>query len=171
MAKDVEVSFSVKDYHDPPSAPLIDTEELTKWSFYRALIAEFIATLLFLYITVLTMIGYKNRTDTDAKGDVCGGVGILGIAWTLGIGWPLLLSEVPLGCTFTCSFRPFLQLSDSLLTKYLIPSLSSKMACKPSVYILMGLPASHDSYSSLPFSSMSTPCATEDVNQIVISFA
>ncbi|CAI0397837.1 unnamed protein product [Linum tenue] len=64
MAKDVESdhpppAFSAKDYHDPPPAPLFDLDELTKWSFYRALIAEFIATLLFLYITVLTVIGYK----------------------------------------------------------------------------------------------------------------
>ncbi|KAK9279598.1 hypothetical protein L1049_013277 [Liquidambar formosana] len=85
MAKDMEIAepgeFSAKDYHDPPPAPLIDAEELTKWSFYRALIAEFIATLLFLYITVLTVIGYKHQTD---NADPCGGVGILGIAWAFG---------------------------------------------------------------------------------------
>ncbi|PRQ58811.1 putative major intrinsic protein [Rosa chinensis] len=84
MAKDVEVaergSFSAKDYHDPPPAPLFDSVELTKWSFYRAVIAEFIATLLFLYITVLTVIGYKSQSETDD----CGGVGILGIAWAFG---------------------------------------------------------------------------------------
>ncbi|WVZ15020.1 hypothetical protein V8G54_012586 [Vigna mungo] len=86
MAKhDVEGgSFSTKDYHDPPPAPLIDGEELTQWSFYRALIAEFIATLLFLYITVLTVIGYKSQSDVNAGGDLCGGVGILGIAWAFG---------------------------------------------------------------------------------------
>ncbi|KAL2526404.1 putative aquaporin PIP2-5 [Abeliophyllum distichum] len=88
MTKDAGVaehgSFTAKDYHDPPPAPLIDAEELTKWSFYRALIAEFVATLLFLYITVLTVIGYKSQTDTDLNGDVCGGVGILGIAWAFG---------------------------------------------------------------------------------------
>ncbi|KAJ6432859.1 hypothetical protein OIU84_019984 [Salix udensis] len=86
MAKDMEVteagSFSAKDYHDPPPAPLFDPVELTKWSFYRALIAEFIATLLFLYITVLTVIGYKSQIDGNA--DSCGGVGILGIAWAFG---------------------------------------------------------------------------------------
>jgi len=73
-------SFSAKDYHDPPPAPFIDPVELGKWSFYRALIAEFIATLLFLYITVLTVIGYKSQSATDD----CAGVGILGIAWAFG---------------------------------------------------------------------------------------
>lgn len=84
MAKDVEVAggdFGGKDYHDPPPAPLIDPEELTQWSFYRAIIAEFVATLLFLYITVLTVIGYKSQISS---GDECGGVGILGIAWAFG---------------------------------------------------------------------------------------
>ncbi|CAL4886581.1 unnamed protein product [Urochloa decumbens] len=91
MAKDIEASgpeageFSAKDYTDPPPAPLIDAEELTKWSLYRAAIAEFIATLLFLYITVLTVIGYKHQTDPNLAGtDACGGVGILGIAWAFG---------------------------------------------------------------------------------------
>ncbi|CAN6238717.1 unnamed protein product [Urochloa humidicola] len=92
MAKDIEASgpeageFSAKDYTDPPPAPLIDAEELTKWSLYRAAIAEFIATLLFLYITVLTVIGYKHQTDPAAAGAdaACGGVGILGIAWAFG---------------------------------------------------------------------------------------
>nr|MCL8600415.1 aquaporin [Proteus mirabilis] len=89
MTKEVEVAeaggeFSAKDYQDPPPAPLIDMEELTKWSFYRAIIAEFIATLLFLYITVLTVMGYKLQSDLTADGSECGGVGILGIAWAFG---------------------------------------------------------------------------------------
>ncbi|XP_021745998.1 aquaporin PIP2-7-like [Chenopodium quinoa] len=91
MTKDVETvaepnqpEFSAKDYHDPPPTPLIDMEELTKWSFYRACIAEFVATLLFLYITILTVIGYKSQTDPAAGGEDCGGVGILGIAWAFG---------------------------------------------------------------------------------------
>ncbi|OWM70190.1 probable aquaporin PIP2-5 isoform X1 [Punica granatum] len=75
-------SFTAKDYHDPPPAPLVDAVELRKWSFYRALIAEFIATLLFLYIGVLTVIGYKSQTA--ASPDPCAGVGILGIAWAFG---------------------------------------------------------------------------------------
>jgi len=69
-----------KDYTDPPPAPLFDMEELKLWSFYRALIAEFIATLLFLYVTIATVIGYKLQSQADA----CGGVGILGIAWAFG---------------------------------------------------------------------------------------
>ncbi|KAL5720944.1 Aquaporin PIP2-4 [Ranunculus cassubicifolius] len=84
MGKDVEVAehgeFSAKDYQDPPPAPLIDAKELASWSFYRAIIAEFVATLLFLYITVLTVIGYKSQSAVDT----CGGVGILGIAWAFG---------------------------------------------------------------------------------------
>ncbi|ESR42028.1 hypothetical protein CICLE_v10012375mg [Citrus x clementina] len=88
MAKDIEVGregeFHDKDYHDNPPAPLIGAEELTRWSFYRAIIAEFIATLLFLYITVLTVIGHKSQTDAKHGGDGCGGVGILGIAWAFG---------------------------------------------------------------------------------------
>jgi aquaporin PIP len=84
MTKTTEVadqgSFSAKDYHDPPPAPFIDPAELTKWSFYRAIIAEFIATLLFLYITVLTVIGYNVQKQSDD----CGGVGVLGIAWAFG---------------------------------------------------------------------------------------
>ncbi|KAL9228036.1 hypothetical protein vseg_003654 [Gypsophila vaccaria] len=81
MSKDVEaIGSGGKDYQDPPPSPLFDIEELTKWSFYRALIAEFVATLLFLYITVLTVIGYKSESATDD----CGGVGILGIAWAFG---------------------------------------------------------------------------------------
>ena len=87
MAKDIEgqgYSSAGKDYQDPPPAPLIDAEELGQWSFYRAIIAEFVATLLFLYVTVLTVIGYKIQSDTDHGGDICGGVGILGIAWAFG---------------------------------------------------------------------------------------
>ncbi|XP_058212849.1 aquaporin PIP2-4-like [Rhododendron vialii] len=89
MAKDIEVGgrggeYAPKDYQDPPPAPLIDAEEMAQWSFYRAIIAEFIATLLFLYITVLTVIGYKSQTDPTKNSDACGGVGILGIAWAFG---------------------------------------------------------------------------------------
>ncbi|XP_030542617.1 probable aquaporin PIP2-2 [Rhodamnia argentea] len=89
MAKGVEVveqhgEFHAKDYRDPPPAPLVDAEELVKWSFYRAIIAEFVATLLFLYITVLTVIGYNSQIDRAHNGDDCSGVGVLGIAWAFG---------------------------------------------------------------------------------------
>jgi aquaporin PIP len=78
--------FAAKDYTDPPPAPLIDAAELGSWSLYRAVIAEFIATLLFLYVTVSTVIGYKHQTDVSVSGaDAgCDGVGILGIAWAFG---------------------------------------------------------------------------------------
>ncbi|MCL7028194.1 hypothetical protein MKW94_021227, partial [Papaver nudicaule] len=72
-----------KDYHEPPPAPLYDPLELKKWSFYRAIIAEFVSTLLFLYVTVLTVMGHKSQNAMDG-GDKCGGVGILGIAWAFG---------------------------------------------------------------------------------------
>ncbi|KAF2302080.1 hypothetical protein GH714_032430 [Hevea brasiliensis] len=50
MAKEVsEERQPGKDYVDPPPAPLIDMAEIKLWSFYRALIAEFIATLFPLY--------------------------------------------------------------------------------------------------------------------------
>ncbi|GJN07561.1 hypothetical protein PR202_ga25461 [Eleusine coracana subsp. coracana] len=84
MGKEVDVSTleagGARDYADPPPAPLVDVEELGKWSLYRAVIAEFVATLLFLYITVATVIGYKHQNAADA----CAGVGILGIAWAFG---------------------------------------------------------------------------------------
>ena len=80
MAREV----SAKGDHDPAPVPIFHVVELSQWSFYRALIAEFIATLLFLYVTVLTVIGYKSQIDPDLKGDACGGVGILGIAWAFG---------------------------------------------------------------------------------------
>lgn len=64
-----------KDYKEPPPAPLFEPGELTSWSFYRAGIAEFVATFLFLYITILTVMGVvKSPTK-------CPTVGIQGIAW------------------------------------------------------------------------------------------
>ncbi|KAK4262772.1 hypothetical protein QN277_028284 [Acacia crassicarpa] len=69
---------SDKDYKEPPPAPLFEPGELKSWSFYRAGIAEFIATFLFLYITILTVMGFKNSTNK------CATVGIQGIAWAFG---------------------------------------------------------------------------------------
>ena len=45
-----------KDYKEPPPAALFEPGELKSWSFYRAGIAEFVATFLFIYITILTAI-------------------------------------------------------------------------------------------------------------------
>ena len=67
-----------KDYTEPPPAPLFEPGELSSWSFYRAGIAEFVATFLFLYITILTVMGVvKEKTK-------CSTVGIQGIAWAFG---------------------------------------------------------------------------------------
>ncbi|WOL05287.1 putative aquaporin PIP2-6 [Canna indica] len=63
-----------------PPTPLLDLGELRSWSLYRALIAEFIATLLFLYVTIATVIGHKHQSQAEQ----CGGVGVLGIAWAFG---------------------------------------------------------------------------------------
>ncbi|XP_010670223.2 aquaporin PIP1-2 [Beta vulgaris subsp. vulgaris] len=63
---------------EEPPAPLYEHGELKSWSFWRAGIAEFMATFLFLYITVLTVMGVKRTPQ------VCASVGILGIAWAFG---------------------------------------------------------------------------------------
>ncbi|HDK8805159.1 TPA: aquaporin, partial [Escherichia coli] len=67
-----------KDYMEPPPAPLFEPSELTSWSFYRAGIAEFMATFLFLYITILTVMGVVSSKTK------CSTVGIQGIAWSFG---------------------------------------------------------------------------------------
>ena len=67
-----------KDYKEPPPAPLFEHGELQSWSFWRAGIAEFVATFLFRYITVLTVMGV-NRAPSK-----CPSVGIQGIAWAFG---------------------------------------------------------------------------------------
>ncbi|KAG2681127.1 hypothetical protein I3760_11G130200 [Carya illinoinensis] len=66
-----------KDYKEPPPAPLFEPGELSSWSFYRAGIAEFVATFLFLYISILTVMGV-------GKSEKCKSVGIQGIAWAFG---------------------------------------------------------------------------------------
>ncbi|WJX42971.1 hypothetical protein P8452_30138 [Trifolium repens] len=67
-----------KDYKEAPSAPLFEHGELSSWSFYRAGIAEFVATFLFLYITVLTVMGVNKSNNK------CSSVGAQGIAWAFG---------------------------------------------------------------------------------------
>ncbi|GFY88048.1 plasma membrane intrinsic protein 3 [Actinidia rufa] len=65
----------MKDYVDPP---LVNAAELKRWSFYRALIAKFLATFLFLYVVIATVIGHKKQAEH------CGGGGILSIALAFG---------------------------------------------------------------------------------------
>ncbi|CAM6109753.1 unnamed protein product [Calypogeia fissa] len=79
--KDLEENYARKDYTDPPPSRLFEMAEFGKWSFYRAIIAEFVATLLFLYITIGTVIGNNHSDDLTGS---CGGVGMLGIAWAFG---------------------------------------------------------------------------------------
>ena len=133
MAKDVEVAeqgeYSAKDYHDPPPAPLIDPEELTQWSFYRAIIAEFIATLLFLYITVLTVIGYKSQSLTDE----CGGVGILGIAWAFG-GMIFVLVYCTAGISGSLISSPAHAIANPI---YLFPSPFSSFLIKLTSFVVI----------------------------------
>lgn len=70
----------------PPPAPFLGLDELSKWPLYRATITEFVATLLFLYVTVATVIGYSHQSDPKVfpESSQCGGVGVLGIAWAFG---------------------------------------------------------------------------------------
>ncbi|XP_057800072.1 probable aquaporin PIP1-4 [Salvia miltiorrhiza] len=65
-------------YKDDAPHPLYEHGELRSWSFYRAGIAEFVATFLFLYVTILTVMGV-GRSPTK-----CASVGIQGIAWAFG---------------------------------------------------------------------------------------
>lgn len=76
----------------------------------------------------------------------------------------LRLSFFSGGCTFKCSFSPFLQLIGFPLVKYLIPSLSREMWFRPSVYVLIGFARSHVKKSSRLWSSRTLSCAAEYVN-------
>ncbi|KAG6397058.1 hypothetical protein SASPL_143219 [Salvia splendens] len=69
---------SDKDYKEASPAPLFEPGELKSWSFYRAGIAEFVATFLFLYITVMTVMGVGRAKNK------CASVGTQGIAWAFG---------------------------------------------------------------------------------------
>lgn len=69
---------SKKDYVDNGPVIPIDTNEMRRWSFYRAAIAEFMATMMFLYFGLSTVIG-AGREAADA-----GGIGMVGIAWAFG---------------------------------------------------------------------------------------
>lgn len=89
-----------KDYKEAPPAPLFEPGELKSWSFYRAGIAEFVATFLFLYITVLTVMGV-NRSPSK-----CSSVGIQGIAWAFG-GMIFALVYCTAGISGTLQLFPF----------------------------------------------------------------
>ncbi|TQE07082.1 hypothetical protein C1H46_007276 [Malus baccata] len=67
-----------KDYKELPPAPLFEPGELLSWSFYRAGIAEFITTFLFLYITILMVMGVVKSNSK------CATIEIQGIAWAFG---------------------------------------------------------------------------------------
>lgn len=71
------VQMREKDYTEPAKTPFVDAHELGRWSFWRAGIAEFIASFLFLYITIQTVMGHVRAGE-------CNGVGIQGIAWAFG---------------------------------------------------------------------------------------
>jgi aquaporin PIP len=75
-------SNSAMDPLDSPPKHLVEIHEFRKWSLYRAVIVEFVATLLLVYIAIGTIIGNNHR---DAIGGACNGVGILGVAWAFGM--------------------------------------------------------------------------------------
>ncbi|KAL8137938.1 hypothetical protein V2J09_003939 [Rumex salicifolius] len=60
--------YAEHDYQEPPPAPL------------RAIMAEFVATFLFLYVTILTVIDYKRSYATNQGTSI----GTLGISWAFG---------------------------------------------------------------------------------------
>eukprot|EP00253_Pinus_taeda_P023685 PITA_23685 len=78
MARSYEGTAGKVEYVEPSPGPILDLNELLLWSFYRAIIAEFVATFLFVYITVSTIIGQANQKNA------CAGVGAFGISWAVG---------------------------------------------------------------------------------------
>jgi aquaporin PIP len=97
-----------KDYKEPPPAPLFEPGELKSWSFYRAGIAEFMATFLFLYISILTVMGVSKSQSK------CSTVGIQGIAWSFG-GMIFVLVYCTAGISGTVSLLFFSWLPPLLL--------------------------------------------------------
>jgi aquaporin PIP len=78
MARTHQGGSGKAEYEDPSPGPVLDVNEFRLWSFYRAIVAEFVATFLFVYITVSTIIGKANQKNP------CAGVGTLGISWCVG---------------------------------------------------------------------------------------
>ncbi|PKI40002.1 hypothetical protein CRG98_039665 [Punica granatum] len=69
---------AIKDYKEAPPAPIFEALELRLWSFWRAGIAEFMASFLFLYVTMMTVMGVSQSRNK------CSTVGTQGIAWAFG---------------------------------------------------------------------------------------
>ncbi len=93
-------------------APLVDAAELSRWGFYRAVIVEFVATLLFVYVGVSTVIGAAAASSDEVVDG--GGVGLLGIAWAFG-GMIFVLVY----CTAGISGIPFSSIPQPILHKSL----------------------------------------------------
>ena len=72
------LSATKKAYRDLPPEPFVGDQGWLRWSFWRAGIAEFMSSLLFLYITIQTVMGHERFADP------CNGVGTQGIAWAFG---------------------------------------------------------------------------------------
>jgi aquaporin PIP len=68
-----------EDYVPPEPTPLLDTKEILHLSLYRAMVAEFVATLLFVYVGLLALMGVERDPGTTGST-----VGLLGIAWAFG---------------------------------------------------------------------------------------
>jgi hypothetical protein len=95
-------------------APLVDAAELSCWRFYRAVIVEFVATLLFVYVGVSTVIGAAAAASSNEVVDRGGAVGLLGIAWAFG-GMIFVLVY----CTAGISGKPSSSIPQPILHKYL----------------------------------------------------
>jgi aquaporin PIP len=73
------------DWVQPEPAPLLDRSELMRPSLYRAIIAEFVATLLFVYVGLLALMGVDRADGSSSNGAAAGNtVGLLGVAWAFG---------------------------------------------------------------------------------------
>lgn len=71
-----QVENGPKDVVEPPPAPLVNRMEVRDSNFYRAIVAEFMATLLFIYISLTALVG------TIRIG--AGSVGLIETAWAFG---------------------------------------------------------------------------------------
>lgn len=112
------MSSENRDYVEPAPVAMFEMGELLTWSYYRAVIAEFVATLLFLYIIVAIIIGHKKQHQP------CDGVGLLGISW--GVGGMIF---VLVYCTAGISgiFTHIIFFPGVIRNSYLIPPLNTGM--------------------------------------------